>query len=456
MIKKITLSLTLMVVVMLSFPVLTQAFSDVSNQVNNDISFLVKEGIITGYPDGTFRPKDTVTRAEAVVMLGRAQKKDITSIDSSNLPFSDVSKKHFAREYIQYAVNDGIVKGFPDNTYKPDEGLTRGDMAMILMDAFDFSTSNAKSFTDVKSSDYYYKAIQAIFSAGVTNGYPDGTYQPKKLINRHEFSIMLTRILDASLETAVTRTMHVDVNTTLNVRTGPGTSYKSIGSLIRNQQVIVQDTNETWVEIEAGNLKGYVNRDYLSFNPVGEAIFNRIIIDPGHGGKDPGAVENGILEKELVLDVSKRVRELLLKENIEVIMTRDTDKYLTLEERVDIAKKHQVDGFVSVHANSFTSDSANGTEAFVRSASLPSLDQKSAKLAESIHLRLLDVLGTRDRGVKKANFYVIRYNPHPATLLELGFISNPTEAALLNRKRQDMAVAIKDGILDYYKWVSRQ
>lgn len=456
MMKKITVSLAMILILVFNFPIFTYAFSDVSSQVEKDIDFLVKKGVITGYPDGTFRPQNMVTRAEAVVMLGRAQEVDLTNIDISKSPFKDVSKNHFARDYIQYAVNQKIVQGFPDNTYKPDQGLARGDMAMILADAFDLDPINTQSFTDIRSSDYFFQAVQAIFGAGVTNGYPDGTYRPRNLITRHEFSLMLSRILDPSIETAVTRTMYVNVNTTLNVRSGPGTSYKSVGSLMRNQQVTVKDTNNTWVEIEAGQLKGYVNRNYLSFNPVGTAVYNRIIIDAGHGGRDPGAVGNGIQEKELALDVSRRVRDLLVKENIEVVMTRDTDVFLSLEERVNIAKKHNADGFVSVHANSFTNDSANGTEAFVRSASLSSLDQKSRKLAESIHFRLVDVLGTRDRGVKQANFYVIRHNPHPATLLELGFISNPTEAALLNRKRQEMAVAIKDGILDYYKWLSQQ
>ncbi|WEG16598.1 N-acetylmuramoyl-L-alanine amidase [Alkalihalophilus pseudofirmus] len=191
----------------------------------------------------------------------------------------------------------------------------------------------------------------------------------------------------------------------------------------------------------------------VTVSPVrqgGSLSGKKIVIDPGHGGSDPGAVGNGLQEKEIALDVAQRAEKLLLAAGAHVIMTRDTDVYPTLSDRVKVANDANADLFISIHANSATATSANGTETYW-DATYASAG--SEKLAHAIHGHLIDKLGTRDRGVKTAGFQVIKQARMPSVLLELAFISNSQDAAKLktNSFRQGSAEAILEGVVDYYK-----
>ncbi|WP_368657991.1 cell wall-binding repeat-containing protein [Metabacillus halosaccharovorans] len=176
----------------------------------------------------------------------------------------------------------------------------------------------------------------------------------------------------------------------------------------------------------------------------------RIVIDAGHGDQDSGAVGNGIQEKDVVLDVSKRLVNKLKNKDVVPYMTRSEDNFLELEERVEYAKSKNADAFISVHANSFTSTSANGTETYWNSMYAGS---QSKSLATEIQSRLVTRLGTRDRGVKEANYYVIKNNKMPSVLVELAFISNSSDAKKLKDPsyRDKAAQAIYEGIDNYYK-----
>ena len=133
-------------------------------------------------------------------------------------------------------------------------------------------------------------------------------------------------------------------------------------------------------------------------------------------------------------------------------MTRRTDIYPTLGQRVDIAVNAKADAFVSIHGNKFSRESANGTETYYSTASIRA--DNSKQLATFIQERLYPALGTYDRGVRTANFQVIYKNPLPAALVELGFISNKDDASKLssNYYRDKAAEAIALGIQDYYEW----
>lgn len=483
MMKKYLLGLTV-VLVLWMFQVeemRAQSLKDIPDAYRYEIELLMEHDIVNGYEDNTFRPKKAVTRAEAITMIGKVSGLDVTK--EAKVPFADVSDQSFARAYIAAGVEAGILNGYPDGTFGPAKPLTRGDMAVVLSKAFHFTETTNTPFTDIKTEDYYYTNIQQIFEAGVTSGYPDGTYRPKQEINRAEFSAMLARILKEQLkeeaekeeaekeevetdeptdeENLVTEDQleaegvrkYVDVETKLNVRQGPGQEYSVIGQLEPNQEIKVYETSDTWWLMTTGNLTGYVHRDYLADESITLPLYQTVMLDAGHGGKDPGASGNGIIEKELVLDVTLRAKALLEEAGIDVLLTRSDDTFISLEGRVEQANRANLDAFVSVHANNYSDAAVSGTESFVRTANLFHVDDRSAKLAESIQKRLLQTLGTKDRGVKQANFYVVRFNRHPATLLELGFMSNKREAEKLDTRRQDMAIAIKDGILDYYDYL---
>lgn len=178
-----------------------------------------------------------------------------------------------------------------------------------------------------------------------------------------------------------------------------------------------------------------------------------IVIDPGHGGSDPGAAHNGLLEKSITLDVSKRLRSVLLARGWQVKLTRETDADVfapddsahdELQARCDIANNLGARAFISVHVNSFPTAAMNGTLTYYYKGS----DQA---LANAVHRRLAGAMSTVDKGVRKEEFYVIHHTTMPATLIEMAFLSNPGDAALLRNPAflQKIAVAIADGFGDY-------
>ncbi len=160
----------------------------------------------------------------------------------------------------------------------------------------------------------------------------------------------------------------------------------------------------------------------------------RIVIDPGHGGMDPGAVgPNGTRESDVNLDLALRVRDKLIFNNFEIFMTRDADVSLgrTLEQDLDarsnIANSVRADYFISIHCNSSYNKNAMGIESY---ALAPGGDGE--KLANSIQGQLVEETGRINRGVKFENFSVLRKTKMPAVLVELCFISNSEEEVLLN------------------------
>ena len=186
-----------------------------------------------------------------------------------------------------------------------------------------------------------------------------------------------------------------------------------------------------------------------------------IVIDPGHGGNDAGAIgPTGVMEKSVTLNVALELEKLLKAEGASVIMTRTTDQTVSskgaaasdieeLQVRCDVANNIKADIFISIHADSFTKPEAKGTTAYYYGQSE---DDKSKKLAESIRKALCEQIKTPSRGIKPCNFYVVRHTDMPATLIELAFISNPEEEKLLNSEDGVLKAAqgIFDGIEDYF------
>jgi N-acetylmuramoyl-L-alanine amidase len=168
-----------------------------------------------------------------------------------------------------------------------------------------------------------------------------------------------------------------------------------------------------------------------------------IVVDPGHGGLDSGAVGNGFFEKDINLSVSLKLRDILEANNVDIILTRDKDITLGLSERCDIANKNKADYFISIHCNSFKDSSAKGTETYSYTVST-----SGGKLAKSIQQAIVTNLNTVDRGVKTANFYVLHHTNMTAVLVELGFITNKEDLDLILNKQNLFAISISNGILN--------
>lgn len=181
----------------------------------------------------------------------------------------------------------------------------------------------------------------------------------------------------------------------------------------------------------------------------------KIFVDAGHGGTDPGAVANGVIEQSVNLNVANELARLLRQGGYEVMQYRTTttenvlpNKNADLTNRANMANNWGADYFISIHSNSSLNPSANGFEAYVYR-----LGTRSEDLAQSIVDSVVSQLGSKDNGVRQANFAVLRRTRMPATLLELGYLSNPTEALNLNSPAWQRAVAraIYDGIYNYVK-----
>lgn len=220
---------------------------------------------------------------------------------------------------------------------------------------------------------------------------------------------------------------------------------------------------------------------------------SRIVIDPGHGGRDPGTLAHGSSEAKLVLDVALRLERLLEREGFEVVLTRRTDVYIPLEERTAIANRERADLFLSIHANASRNPQARGIETYylsfasnpeaetvaarenatsaggmhnltsiVRAIALNNKLDESRDLAGMVQRALAAQLskgaaGSRSRGVKKAPFVVLIGAGMPSVLAEIGFITNRTEAGLIKTPgyRQRIAESLRDAVVQYQRSLKR-
>ena len=191
---------------------------------------------------------------------------------------------------------------------------------------------------------------------------------------------------------------------------------------------------------------------------TGGGIKDKIItLDPGHGGSDPGAIgASGLKEKQITLEISMRVKELLEKEGAKVFMTRTTDKdvyapnasdRVELQARVNVAEKHNSDLFLSLHINSSVNKSVGGFSSYY----YPKTDN-DLKIAKAIQDKFAKNFGVDNLGVRQANFYVVKRCSMPATLLEMCFISNPKEEKLMKSKwfQKKTARLIVEGVKNYF------
>ncbi|WP_375495556.1 N-acetylmuramoyl-L-alanine amidase [uncultured Nostoc sp.] len=174
-----------------------------------------------------------------------------------------------------------------------------------------------------------------------------------------------------------------------------------------------------------------------------------VIIDPGHGGKDSGALGiGGAREKDVILPIGKRLAEILQQHGIQVIMTRDSDYFVTLPGRVQLAERANADVFVSIHANSAGASrpDVNGLEVYYYDSGL--------ELARVVRSSILQSIGTlKDRGVRRARFYVLRKSSMPSILVETGYMTGREDMARLRTSayQNQMAEAIARGVLQYLK-----
>ncbi len=217
-------------------------------------------------------------------------------------------------------------------------------------------------------------------------------------------------------------------------------SFRSIeeGNILRNS---IKRTYEK-IKIQDLDISTLPNVPYGKY---------KVVIDPGHGGSDPGAVGiNGLRETDIVLEVSKSVSAFLTNKGVKTILTRNFERTLDLQPRVTKANNSQANAFVSIHANATRGKrkDVNGLETYYYSG------YKGYSLAKNIQKQILIFSPqSPDRGVRRSRFYVIRKTSMPAALVEIGFVTGMYDADLLRQKayREKMSFAIAKGILNYLR-----
>ncbi len=172
--------------------------------------------------------------------------------------------------------------------------------------------------------------------------------------------------------------------------------------------------------------------------------FRTVVIDPGHGGHDKGGQWGLVYEKHLALDIATRLENEVKKRGFRTVMTRRSDYFISLPERVRIASRYSDAIFVSVHTNYTWKQGVSGLETFYHS-------QQSRSLASYVHSGMMSKVRAVNRGVKFARFYVIRNTTCPSILVEGGFVSNPNERGRMKSAwfRQALAEGIAEGIVRF-------
>lgn len=199
-----------------------------------------------------------------------------------------------------------------------------------------------------------------------------------------------------------------------------------------------------------------------------------VVLDPGHGGQDSGAVCGTMLEKDLTLEVALRAELLLRAAGLKTVLTRDSDRYVSLAERASLGNREDNSLFISIHFNDSGRENASGVETYYalkqsarpgvlawlpfleRSEAVP-LTAQSQSLASYLQAALVARTSAADRGIKAGQFYVIANIRHPAVLVEGGFLTNKSDVTKLGtvEYRQHLAAAISDGV-DRYRTAIRE
>ncbi|HEX6594058.1 MAG TPA: N-acetylmuramoyl-L-alanine amidase [Bacillota bacterium] len=172
-----------------------------------------------------------------------------------------------------------------------------------------------------------------------------------------------------------------------------------------------------------------------------------IVIDPGHGGKDPGAIGlDDVAEKDVILSTSEVVAEHLREAGATVILTRTGDEFLSLEERIRVSNSHHTDAFISIHYNAFPILTVRGMSTYYYDGG------NDEQLAQHIHSSLIEAINLPDRGIQQADYKVLRENRDLAILIELGFITNPDDFSAIHTPdyKDQVGEAIVNGLINYF------
>lgn len=275
---------------------------------------------------------------------------------------------------------------------------------------------------------------------------------------------------EPAAEPAVNSSGSVTVSAdSIYVRSGPSTSDTIISYAYQGDSFDVNSTSADWIEISLGNgetgwIASWLTTDGSSSEeaatentaPTVEAAQTQssssgslsghtIVIDPGHGGKDPGAIGlNNIYEKDVVTSTADYVVQQLEEAGANVIMTRNGDYFVSLDERARISNSYNTDAFISLHYDSFSAVPVSGVTTYYNSDS-------DAALASSLNSTLSSTVSLPSRGTQQAGYKVLENTNAPSVLIELGYITNPHDLTVVQTGdyQSSVARAITNGLINH-------
>ena len=485
---------------------LESPFSDITtdNPYHKYISALYYDGITNGVSAGTVKKFNTtgqLSRREFSMFVARALSNEfkltVGEVAGAHVPNEAdyIGKVKSTTDYLNVrssksTTDKSNVVGQVNEGYAFDAYGSEGEwIKVVYQDKYAYISSEYAQFVDqngnplgstVKSvvvtspanirvkSDEYAKNIGSIYSGTTIDVYGEtnGWYLTKingipgyiKISQTNGSGTTEEQPSDTDVnqnqeETVVAKLIGRATTNSINVRSQPNTTSSVLGVLNRGDEVTVLSTNGFWAHILYKGNEAYVHKTYLKLiNQTGSPVAGRIIVlDPGHGGKDPGATSGSYQEKQVALAVANVVKQKLEKDGAIVYMTRIGDSYPTLADRVAFADKHYAEMFISIHNNSSTSSSAHGTETYY-SISANDNEKEDNALATYVNSQIVKNAQMFNRGIKREDFYVIRHSVYPSILVELGFISNTEDRNKLvsSQYTQIFGDSIYKGIVEYY------
>lgn len=281
-----------------------------------------------------------------------------------------------------------------------------------------------------------------------------------------DFATLSEKDGDAYLDVALSKPQKIDDIRVFALR--PDAKMKKPHRLVVDIPVIGAKQTYTKKASSAASsspASSYKKQSYNVSSDAKSVLKGKIIcIDPGHGGTDVGAIGHiggkDVYEKNITLSIALPLRDMLTSAGAKVVMTRDTDKDVygpwadadpELQARCDIANEAHADAFVSIHIDSFSNSSVDGTTAYYNAKS-----SKDLLLAQMMHQATMNSLSIPDRGVKSNDFYVNVYTTMPSVLMEMGFITNDHRVKMLTSSwgPRGIAQSLFNGLVNYFAAIS--
>ena len=432
------------------------------------------------------RPLMDITRGEVAALVYQAMVATlqappvsspyIVSPDTTVPSFSDIHD-HWAEAFIRGLAVQDIITGFSDGSFRPEQPMNRAQYAALLSHTFNLPIKRPKpNFKDVEASFWATPAIERAYQTGLLSGYQDRTFRPNQPVLRLE--VLLSLVNGLGLPEAELRLVEL----LEDWRQIPAFARDEIAKAVMQRLVVSYPKWRRLRPLVPATRAGVAAMVYQTLvyqgrspaiespyiadptaNPVpspspspptsppspSPTVRGTVVVDPGHGGPDPGAIGiGGLREKDIVLAIGLETAAALQNLGLRAILTRSDDRDLDLPPRVQIAEQANADLFVSIHCNSagLSLPQVNGLETYHYPGSTT-----GASFARTVHNQLIRSLAPEDRGVREANFHVLRETSMPAILVETGFITGRQDAANLSNAsyRRQVAQAIAQGVLAY-------